>query len=395
MTYFDVLGDLNAAISKIEQEVQVSPPKGHSTRSCSHTVLDGVKVLFEDKIPRSDSTALREATTKAIDEWHSLSLADFEAQLQKLRDVIVAMQPRIATLRAELTRYTALFKVHYVPLGEDLAGGPSSPHITLARKILRAGRTEVLEHMKLIESKMYDRLSDKYTESFGDIQKKVMQMRASAGKTKLERGEWLMCVIACCGCRKGEPLWPEIEFMPYSEQEHGNSPWAKELAQAVDPKWVIVQRGVLKDKSQFVRRYHAEQETPPPRIVVKPTLFLPAAEVCALIQKLRANFPAARTYKERDHDFHNLFQVVQKYFPEAAQKAAQKNWTLSTHYLRKLYSVASFQRYGSCVAATTGRTMDRCVWSSMVLGHDGAVSVTLRYMNVDVTTTRRNKKLKV
>lgn len=389
--YFDLLEDLLAAVAEIERQTRVPPLKGHTTRSCSPVVIERVKFYFPNVEARSDSTLLRQATANSAVLWNSLTMPEFEAQMTKLRSIVVAMQPQIATLRAELTRYTAIFKMYYVPRGEDLGGSmATSPHITLARKVLRADRPAVLAHMKVIESKMYDRLSDKYTESYPEIWRKVLQMRDSPGRNKLERGEWLMCAIACCGCRKGEPLWPEIEFEPYFFAQEEEPEWVTSLVEAVGASHVIVQKGVLKDKSQYVRRYNGEAAVNQRR-VVKPTLFLPAAEVCDIIKKLRQNIQDRDDFAVRDRDFHNLFKVVQKYFPEAAQKATAKGWTLSTHYLRKLYSVASYHVYEGSVAAVTGRQMDRCVWSSMVLGHDGAVSVTLRYMNVDVTNCKQEE----
>lgn len=85
----------------------------------------------------------------------------------------------------------------------------------------------------------------------------------------------LLAIMACCGCRKGEVLDPKVIFYTYKDTKEGKSsafrvvPDAehsiaidseKDFDEEIGFEFMLVQVGVLKDKSQAINRFLTSAE---------------------------------------------------------------------------------------------------------------------------------------
>src|SRR5690606_19095927 len=133
------------------------------------------------------------------------------------------------------------------------------------------------------------------------------------------------------------------------------------------------------DKQQAINKYLLSAEDKryvQPRLVVKSTA-LP-----------RTNRLTQETFRARTRETNRFSTrvgpVLRTYFPRSCAQAAAKGFTHGSHYLRKVYANESFEVYQERVRQLTGMYVDKTIWSSQVLGHEGSIVTTLSYANVVV-----------
>lgn len=209
--------------------------------------------------------------------------------------------------------------------------------------------------------------------------------------------------------RKGEILDPSIEYETYNDYVK-KKPLLLQLGDqtpdgisfAVDGddfdheigyRNVIVQHGVLKSKPQAINKYLTSDKSDdfvPHRTIIKPTLFLPAREVCDLITKFRvANSiskenPIDRVKETNKWSTHNAKPIMVKFFDDASRRCKRHGWGFGTHYMRKIYCNATWELYHERIAASAKRTIGKTRVMAALLGHEGSLHTVLSYSNLEI-----------
>ena len=154
---------------------------------------------------------------------------------------------------------------------------------------------------------------------------------------------------------------------------------------------VIVQLGVLKDKAQSTNKYKSEAEFVPNKILIKPSIIFDAQTVVDTVKHFRKTFNInKKAFKGRvaatnawgTAVFHPL---LKDYYRAAYAKSKQRKWVFGSHYMRKLYAVASYNIYQTQITQMTGKFVDQSYWISTVLAHAGSIATSLSYSNVVVS----------
>jgi hypothetical protein len=124
-----------------------------------------------------------------------------------------------------------------------------------------------------------------------------------------------------------------------------------------------------------------------PRLLVKPTCVLSAAEVVAGIAYIRRAKPG---FVSRDQSGNLLSSAEIKkqltiMYPIAAKESAARKFPFSSHFCRRIYANLSFNMYSDAVSRITGGVPQKGYWANQVLGHDSNnPSVAQSYLTVDV-----------
>ena len=76
---------------------------------------------------------------------------------------------------------------------------------------------------------------------------------------------------------------------------------------------------------------------------------------------------------------------LKDYYRAAYAKSKQRKWVFGSHYMRKLYAVASYNIYQTQITQITSKFVDQSYWISTVLAHAGSIATSLSYSNVVVS----------
>ena len=398
-----------------DEEDKKDPRPPPAQRHFSKTLKDMIgkanrKYACDPK--QSDISCFREYTSANARKFgNSFKDADlFAEQLQQVTKIMTHLIPSTSYLRNELVKITAMFKAIWVPHGEDEKTGK---WLSIVAKYVRAPKAQVIAYLNAKERRLAEKLRDAYNVNFQDVDNATREMFAygNAGSEKKFGAATLLALGTCCGARKGEFLDPHIEFYTYAEWQRKQkrdaakmvlgTPDGDHLDISDNPNdelssHLLVQVGVLKDADQKSNKYqdaNDDGDLVPNRVVIKPTLFYDAQTIVDKIKEFRKKYNINKaSFTDRVRASNNwgsaLFKpVLKKFYRASYTKSKQKNWSIGSHFGRKLYAVASFGVYRESVQAASNEIVREASWISMVLAHQGSVATSLSYANVQVNFT--------
>lgn len=340
----------------------------------------------------------------------------FATQLQQVTKIMTHLIPNTSYLRNELVKITRMFKEIWVPRGEDEKTGE---WLLIVARHVRAPKSQVVAYLAQKERRLTEKLRDSYNVTFQDVDSSTRELfeYGDSGAEKKYGAATLLALGTCCGARKGEFLDPSIKFYTYGEWQRKKHLDAEKINLGTESdhlsiveddtdlefmSHLLVQVGVLKDAEQKSNKYQNDEDAlVPNRVVTKPTLFYEAKYLVAKIKEFRRKYNINReTFTDRVKISNNwssaLFKPLLKRFYRASYtKSKQKNWSIGSHFGRKLYAVSSFGVYKDSVQAASNEIVREASWISMVLAHQGSLATSLSYANVQVNFNIKSDALEM
>ena len=364
---------------------------------------------------------------------HSIASFHFKADpkdaklrlvLEQIASIVRAMHPHTSTQRNYFVELTSLFKSYWVSRGETDKTGK---HVELVRSILHADRSDVAEYLHEKEQKLVSKLRDRFHVLYDDVQHKTLQAYDRVMNPGVEHVDnemlagLLVALETSFGMRKGAILDPHVKFYTYSEWKRvrarqgmpvssfrigtiadsgfgdSDDEYSMDMNQdafedEIGMEHVCVQVGVLKDAEVSINKYIDEDDERwgRDRILVKPSIILTAKQLVRGIQTFRrlADITTS-TFVSRKHSSNawgsaRVGPVIRHMYPSCAALSAKHGWPLGSHLARRIYANASFAIYEERVRNVTGKYVDKSVWISNMLGHQGSVKTSLSYATVVV-----------
>ena len=366
---------------------------------------------------------------------HSIASFHFKADqkdaklrlvLEQIASIVRAMHPHTSTQRNYFVELTSVFKRYWVNRGESDKAGR---HVELVRSILHADRSDVAEYLHEKEQKLVSKLRDRFHVLYDDVQHKTLRLQAydkvmNPGVEQVDNdmlAGLLVALETSFGMRKGAILDPHVKFYTYSEWKRvrarqgmpvssfrigtiadsgfgdSDDEYSMDMNQdafddEIGMEHVCVQVGVLKDAEVSINKYIDEHDDRcvRDRILVKPSIILTAKQLVRGIQTFRrlADITTS-TFVSRKHSSNawgsaRVGPVIRHMYPSCAALSAKHGWPLGSHLARRIYANASFAIYEERVRNVTGKYVDKSVWISNMLGHQGSVKTSLSYATVVV-----------
>ena len=108
--------------------------------------------------------------------------------------------------------------------------------------------------------------------------------------------------------------------------------------------YVIVQLGVLKDKSQYSNKYLTKDTFQANRKVIKPTIIFVSKTVVGTIHFFKKTFDinletfVSRTKSSNNWSYRLTHPILKKFFPALDTWSKIHHFTQGTHLMRKIYA---------------------------------------------------------
>ncbi len=419
----DLLAD-EKQLDLIEQEIQ---PGDKGERRVSKTLLQLLDEAFDASVfvdrgrkCRSDWTCLLLALKAHVHEY-PLGLTEegrteLLPELEKLARLTKTIQLMDRnTAQGAFSRLTGIFKRFYLRVH---GRKDSSPVITLVKRILKvdAEVSSALVQRKI--DRRNEKLLSKYTLSWVKLRQAIVRFSTMPHEQEVGTAAYraavkqsVLAVMAACGARKVEVLAPMCKFYTFSQylKKHPDLPIRIGLIdlpgveKGINPAFLLVQVGVAKDSEQRMNKLIDHDEEHPayvePRVVLKPTVHLRAAQVVAMVKRIRQ---VLGVKKGRDMRYYGALVGTRDYrdaidsaLPIVAKHAEENQWNLGTHIMRKAYAAAAWMFYKDRVTAIRGSPVDRSVFMSGVLAHQGSLDTVLSYANLELQRAPPPKDIKL
>ncbi len=377
-------------------------------RQRSSTVIRLLCLHFPETKTEIKSDNLLPAVCLHMKSFAQTDLVEFEARLQQLSALISVLYPLVSTRTVMYTSFTRAFKMLFVrEQGEDPLAREqeTSPRMFLVRKILKVDKATSQAYSAVCEQKLIEKLKDVFVENYADLERKVLQMRDSKPTCKTESAELLLAAICASAARKMEIIDPSINFLTYADyikaekrktvilgdaEEDG----IETPVEALNQEFLLVQIGCVKDRSAQINPFVGSDDLRymPSRVITKPCVFMPAADVVECVRKFRElNGITLQSFRDRKIEgcvwsTAKLSKLLQKFVPRSFALAKQRHWSIGTHFARKISAAVSWELFHEKVAACSKRHLDKSIWLNTVLGHQGdsSLSTSLNYSNIIV-----------
>ena len=396
--------DDDAEVDNVEETIREKKSSGSDDkRKYSATMFALIKKYNGGyECETSDLTCLMEFFEDNAKNFEFEDKVLFKKQLQQLVNILHALIPSTSYLRGTLTRVTQAFKKIWVPKGEKEKSGP---HMTIVHETVAAKmELTLLQNIEKDRILKY-KLDNAYEVDYEDIQLQAHKLLkyGMSGKTKSHGTALLFFCELCCGARKGEFLDPHIEFFTYKDwvKKQGLEDASFLLGSDGDDKevkvedphfldYVMVQLGILKDKSQSSNKYLAKDKFQPNRKVTKPTIIFDSKTVVDTIYYFRKTFDinletfVSRVKSTNNWSYRLTHPILKKFFPALDTWSNIHHFTQGTHLMRKIYANISYKVYGDQVSRMTNSKLTLNSWISLVLSHQGSYMTSLSYSNVIV-----------
>jgi hypothetical protein len=342
------------------------------------------------------------------------------ARLKELSTIIDHLHPNNTSLQESFVQLTHIFKIYWVPRGEDPEKGS---HMAVIRRVLKTTKDKVTQIIAKKERRRREKLSDMLTEVWGDVQRTCRLLYDKGIQSNPSRHDimgLLLSLVLACGPRKTALLDPVIEFQSWTsyeaaEREAGRSPVLsfgivdtddelgtirlgsrQQIEQEIGLDKILVQHGFLKDSETRIEKYlePGDERFRVQRIIIKPTVVLSSDEIVSGYEILRMwtgytreNFPGRKLAGNRVGS-RDLGPLIEQYFPASFRKSRKNNWYISSHHCRKIYSACAFELYSPAVYRMTAKRIDRSVFTGSILGHGStSLETSLSYANIFVGFT--------
>jgi hypothetical protein len=294
----------------------------------------------------------------------------------------------------------------------------TSANIQLWRKIVKAPMEAALMAEKAKRETLGLKLSHKFVEDFEHIQMVAYDWMHSYKQDPTDENavKLMLAVQISCGARKTGVIDPSIEYYSWAgwrikAQDEFGIDIDKEtfrfgddtseieattnlVLETFKEDRIIIQYGVLKDSSQlgnkFLNNDNQDERWVENRVLRKPSILFTSREIIDAVDTFRKHFGwTKKSFISRKIEGSKIGTklirpIMAKAFSKSFKHAKAFGWSVSSHHCRKIYSQAAAKIYESQLRKVTSQYIDKSVFVSKLLGHQGSFQTAMSYANVEI-----------